>query len=223
MLNPLTSRPSLQPPGPHVRQTHILPLLLLAALLVTACGRERESAVVESAGEAPAAAEQQAQPDAPAAAGVRADGTFRIVATTTQASDLSRILTDGVAGIEITPLMGAGVDPPSLPAHRVRYTRHERRRHGHLQRAAPGRAVRCRLRSPARAGHPDLQPFQTGQGRRLRHRRLRRRPDPGRYRRPALLVRPPQLGDYNRRPGPDVCRARSGQCRHLHRPRRRLQ
>ena len=111
MLNPLTSRPSLRPPGPHVRRTDILPLLLLAALLVTACGREQEPAVVEAAGEAPAAAEQQAQPDAPAAAGVRADGTFRIVATTTQASDLSRILTDGVAGIEITPLMGAGVDP----------------------------------------------------------------------------------------------------------------
>ncbi len=97
MLNLLTSWPSLRPPESHVRQTHILPLLLLAAFLVTAC--EREPAVVEAGGEAPAAA------------GVRADGTFRIVATTTQASDLSRILTDGVAGIEITPLMGAGVDP----------------------------------------------------------------------------------------------------------------
>ena len=111
MLNQLISWPSLRPPGSHVRQTHILPLLLLAALLVTACGRDREPAVVESAAEEPAAADQQAQPDAPAPTGVRADGAFRIVATTTQASDLSRILTDGVAGIEITPLMGAGVDP----------------------------------------------------------------------------------------------------------------
>ena len=42
---------------------------------------------------------------------MRADGTFRIVATTTQASDLSTILSEGVADIEITPMMGAGVDP----------------------------------------------------------------------------------------------------------------
>ena len=33
------------------------------------------------------------------------------MATTTQASDLSAILSEGVADIEITPLMGAGVDP----------------------------------------------------------------------------------------------------------------
>lgn len=36
---------------------------------------------------------------------------LRIVATTTQASDLARILTAGVDGVEITGLMGAGVDP----------------------------------------------------------------------------------------------------------------
>ncbi len=111
MQNPLTSCPTLQPPGLHVRKTQFVTLLLFAALLITACGRDREPAVAEAATEQPAAAEQQAQPDAPAPAGVRADGTFRIVATTTQAGDLSRILTDGVAGIEITPLMGAGVDP----------------------------------------------------------------------------------------------------------------
>ena len=109
MLNQLTSWPSLRPPGSHVRQTHILTLLLFAALLVTACGRDREPAAVEAATEEPAA--EQAQSDTPTSTGVRADGTFRIVATTTQASDLSRILTDGVTGIEITPLMGAGVDP----------------------------------------------------------------------------------------------------------------
>lgn len=111
MQNPLTSCPTSQPPGLHVRRTHFVLLLLFAALLITACGRDREPAVAEAATEQPAAAEQQAQPDAPAPAAVRADGTFRIVATTTQAGDLSRILTAGVAGIEITPLMGAGVDP----------------------------------------------------------------------------------------------------------------
>ncbi len=102
------------PAGPsrlHARQTSIVFLLLLVALLATACGRDGEPATVEAAADTPAAGEQESQPDAPSSAGVRADGTFRIVATTTQASDLSRILTDGVAGIEITPLMGAGVDP----------------------------------------------------------------------------------------------------------------
>ncbi|MXY92924.1 MAG: manganese transporter [Caldilineaceae bacterium SB0670_bin_27] len=95
--------------GSHTRQTPIAVLLLLIALLVTACGRDGEPETVEAAADTPAAAEQQAEPDAPA--GVRADGTFRIVATTTQASDLSRILAADVPNIEITPLMGAGVDP----------------------------------------------------------------------------------------------------------------
>ncbi len=106
-----TLSPPAQPHRSHLRKTHFVVLLLLATLLITACGRDREPAVVEAAAQEPAAAEQQTQPEAPAATGVRADGTFRIVATTTQASDLSRILTAGVAGIEITPLMGAGVDP----------------------------------------------------------------------------------------------------------------
>ncbi len=39
------------------------------------------------------------------------DDRFRIVTTTTQATDLATILTEGVAGIEITALMGPGVDP----------------------------------------------------------------------------------------------------------------
>jgi len=37
--------------------------------------------------------------------------SLNIVTTTTQATDLTTILTDGVEGINITPLMGAGVDP----------------------------------------------------------------------------------------------------------------
>jgi manganese/zinc/iron transport system substrate-binding protein len=40
-----------------------------------------------------------------------ADGAFRIVATTTQAFDIVTIITAGIDNIEITPLMGAGVDP----------------------------------------------------------------------------------------------------------------
>lgn len=111
MLNTQTLWQTLLPPGSHARLTPTLLLLLLAALLATACGRDREPAGAEPAAEEPAAAEQQSQPDTPAPTGVRADGTFRIVATTTQAGDLTRILTDGVPGIDITPLMGAGVDP----------------------------------------------------------------------------------------------------------------
>lgn len=42
---------------------------------------------------------------------VREDGEFRIVATTTQAGDITRILTAGVDDLVMTPLMGAGVDP----------------------------------------------------------------------------------------------------------------
>ena len=43
--------------------------------------------------------------------GATDDATLRIVATTTQAHDLARILIDGASGVQITPLMGAGVDP----------------------------------------------------------------------------------------------------------------
>ena len=81
---------------------------LLFTLLFTACGREKKPAHVAAAEKISATAEQQSGPEA---GGVRADGTFRIVATTTQASDLSTILSEGVADIEITPMMGAGVDP----------------------------------------------------------------------------------------------------------------
>ena len=92
------------------RQACIVALVLIATLTATACNRDSAPAQAAAADNS-ATAEQQAQPDTPAPTGVRADGTFRIVATTTQATDLSRILTDGVPNIEITPLMGAGVDP----------------------------------------------------------------------------------------------------------------
>lgn len=39
------------------------------------------------------------------------DDALKIVTTTTQATDLATILTNGADGVEITPLMGAGVDP----------------------------------------------------------------------------------------------------------------
>ncbi len=74
-----------------------LSMLVAAALMILViaggCGGNRESGASE-------------QP-----AGVREGGVFRIVATTTQAGDLSRILADGVPDVEITALMGAGVDP----------------------------------------------------------------------------------------------------------------
>jgi manganese/zinc/iron transport system substrate-binding protein len=47
----------------------------------------------------------------PAPPPVRTDNQFQIVATSTQASDLVRIITAGVPDIAITTLMGAGVDP----------------------------------------------------------------------------------------------------------------
>lgn len=46
------------------------------------------------------------------AGGIGADmGGLNVVTTTTQATDLVRILSTGLEGIVITPLMGAGVDP----------------------------------------------------------------------------------------------------------------
>lgn len=80
-------------------------------LLAAACGQEEGPAPPDASANTDAAPTQPAAPGAAASADVRADGTFHIVATTTQASDLSAILSAGVDGIEITPLMGAGVDP----------------------------------------------------------------------------------------------------------------
>ena len=94
---------------------HLSAMLCVLALLLTACASE-EAAVARAID----TGEKQTASNSPAVTrtsegfrGVRPfdDGTFRIVTTTTQASDLATILTEGVAGIEITPLMGAGVDP----------------------------------------------------------------------------------------------------------------
>ena len=96
----------------HIRKAkRIAALLFITALLVAACGREEGPGPTDATADTGAAATQPSAPAASAAGDVRADGTFHIVATTTQANDLSAILTEGVAGIEITPLMGAGVDP----------------------------------------------------------------------------------------------------------------
>lgn len=94
---------------------HLSAMLCVLALLLTACASE-EAAVARAID----TGEKQTASNSPAVTrtsegfrGVRPfdDGTFRIVTTTTQASDLATILTEGVAGIEMTPLMGAGVDP----------------------------------------------------------------------------------------------------------------
>jgi manganese/zinc/iron transport system substrate-binding protein len=61
----------------------------------------------ESGREGPA----DAEPDAAAREAGRDDEVLQIVGTTTQASDVLRILTDGAARVEITGLMGPGVDP----------------------------------------------------------------------------------------------------------------
>lgn len=70
--------------------------IFIMALCLVACGG------------APSDAPSQGDSEA---TGVRADDTFRIVATTTQAFDLAQILSEGVEKVEITGLMGAGVDP----------------------------------------------------------------------------------------------------------------
>ncbi len=88
----------------------VMPVVILA-LLFTACAREKVSAHDATEVDTSATIERQTEPDSPEDGSVRADGTFRIVATTTQASDVTTILAEGVADIEITPLMGAGVDP----------------------------------------------------------------------------------------------------------------
>ena len=78
-------------------------LFILAALLLTACGgSEPDNA---QAVKNLASAVNTTQTD------VFTDGTFQIVGTTTQAYDLLSILTEGVEDVEVTPLMGAGVDP----------------------------------------------------------------------------------------------------------------
>lgn len=85
-------------------------ILLLLTLLLGGCGGGTETA------ESPTSLSDNANSSAETAVGapnndVYADGAFKIVATTTQAFDLVSILAEGVDKIEITPLMGAGVDP----------------------------------------------------------------------------------------------------------------
>lgn len=74
-------------------------LLATGLMLLAACGGGNETS--------PDSAESAAT-NTPASSD---DTVFRIVATTTQASDLARILTEGAPGVEVTGLMGAGVDP----------------------------------------------------------------------------------------------------------------
>lgn len=79
--------------------------LLMSGLLLVACTATQPEAPAEES----AATTVTVEPLADMA--VRDDGTFHIVATTTQANDLVTILTAGVPDVEITALMGAGVDP----------------------------------------------------------------------------------------------------------------
>ena len=79
----------------HKQNNFPISLLIILALLMAACGGSAPGeSTSEQAGE-----------------GVYSDGAFKIVATTTQAFDIATILTTGVENVEITPLMGAGVDP----------------------------------------------------------------------------------------------------------------
>ena len=86
------------------RYPHIL--LLILALLLGGCSSDESSSQGER--DAPTPVEETTESTDTS---VRADGLFRIVATTTQAADLAQILTQGIADIEIIALMGAGVDP----------------------------------------------------------------------------------------------------------------
>lgn len=97
----------------YVHTTVKLMMLLLLSV-VAACGRTDDDATTGAPSPTVSDPAADANPDAddpPSTSAIRADGAFRIVATTTQAYDLARILTEGVDGIAITPLMGAGVDP----------------------------------------------------------------------------------------------------------------
>ena len=86
--------------------------LLMILLLATACGGSEAAATENNENSAAVSGQDnEATSGESAETGVLADGAFRIVATTTQAFDMATILTDGVNDVEITALMGAGVDP----------------------------------------------------------------------------------------------------------------
>ncbi len=80
-----------------------LVLVAIAGVLPLAASGAREGASAPTQDAAPEARTEPIE--------ARDDGVFRIVTTTTQATDLIDILTRGVEGVEMTPLMGAGVDP----------------------------------------------------------------------------------------------------------------
>jgi manganese/zinc/iron transport system substrate-binding protein len=93
-----------------LRSSAIVTVVLLT-LFFSGCGGDRAAEVIRDT-------EGANNTERGGSAGVqgeevdpRADGLFRIVATTTQAADLLRILTEGVDGVELTALMGPGVDP----------------------------------------------------------------------------------------------------------------
>lgn len=96
------------------RMTVPLTIFTLLLLMLAGCGQgASNSSDAANTPDASSAdmAETSSEADAENAIGVREDGAFRIVATTTQATDLAKILTQDVDGVEITGLMGAGVDP----------------------------------------------------------------------------------------------------------------
>ena len=80
--------------------------LLLIVLLATACAGSESTADPDTASNESGATSSKNTAD-----GVDADGTFNIVATTTQALDITNILTEGANNVQVTGLMGAGVDP----------------------------------------------------------------------------------------------------------------
>lgn len=112
---------------PEIRRTLGLALglsgVLLVMLLLVGCSQEtmgdaegggageQPGQQVAESGESEQNGEGQAPQSSAEAVDPREDGVFRIVGTTTQAADILRILTEGVQGVELTPLMGAGVDP----------------------------------------------------------------------------------------------------------------
>jgi len=90
------------------RHPHLISTVLLLTVLLVACSRNDSSPPQGENENTPAIAEPSEQSTDGT---VRADGLFQIVATTTQAADIAKILTQGIVDIEITALMGAGVDP----------------------------------------------------------------------------------------------------------------
>ena len=93
------------------RSLKVILLCLVLALTVAACGQAEPTAA--PVGDAPTAETAATTAPATTAPATTEDGDtpLRIVATTTQAADLAQVLTAGVEGVEITALMGAGVDP----------------------------------------------------------------------------------------------------------------